>query len=407
MKIAVLGYGTVGSGVVELINMNSDEIGSNAGTPVDIKYILDIRDFDDSPYANLFTKDFNDILNDSEVDVVVEVIGGLEPAYTFVRKSLEAGKSVVTSNKELVSVYGDKLLKLAKNKNINFLFEASVGGGIPIIRPLSQCLSANKIQSIAGILNGTTNFILSKMINEGQSFDEALKTAQSLGYAEADPTADVEGIDTCRKIAILASLACGKHVCPDSIKTEGITNVSLDDMIRADKLGYSIKLIGVMKRFENNEMFITVAPFFIKKENPLSTVQDVFNAILVEGNAVGVSMFYGRGAGKLPTASAVVADIIDCAKHTKIRKDIFWSSSDSNFVSNIDEMMCSRYVRFSESADEGKLKEIFGDSSYYCSEGYIELITAENDQKTFDSMLGNAYNVLGLKPEATYKIFNL
>ena len=406
MKIAVLGYGTVGSGVVELINMNQDEVNAGAQTDVSIKYILDIRDFDDSPYAHLFTKDFNDIVNDDEIEVVVEVIGGLNPAYKFVSESLKAGKSVVTSNKELVSVHGDTLLKLAKDNNVNFLFEASVGGGIPIIRPLSQCLSANKIDSIAGILNGTTNFILSKMINDGESFDDALKTAQKLGYAEADPTADVEGIDTCRKIAILASLASGKHVDPDKIETTGITKVSLDDMMRADKLGYSIKLIGMMKRCEEN-MYITVAPFFIEKTNPLSTVQDVFNAILVEGNAVGVSMFYGRGAGKLPTASAVVADIIDCAKHREVRKNIYWEASESNNVLSVDEMLCKRYVRFDDITDADKIKAIFKNSEVIDNNNSIEIVTSENNKKTFDSMLEIAYNELGIKPDSVYKIFSL
>ncbi len=407
MKIAVLGYGTVGSGVVELINMNKGEVDSNSGTSVDIKYILDIRDFNDSPYANLFTKDFDVILNDKEVDVVVEVIGGLEPAYTFVSKSLAAGKSVVTSNKELVSVYGDKLLNLAKQNNVNFLFEASVGGGIPIIRPLSQCLTANKIKSIAGILNGTTNFILTKMINEGQSFDDALKTAQQLGYAEADPTADVEGIDTCRKIAILASLAFGKHIDPDKISTQGITKVSLEDMMRADKLGYSIKLLGLCKKEENGELYIMVAPFFVEKENPISGVSDVFNAILVEGNAVGVSMFYGRGAGKLPTASAVVADVIDCAKHQKQRKDIFWESSDADCLNDCDSMSCKRYVRYSDCVDTSELQKIFNDTQIFSDGNCVEMITSENDQKTFDSKIETVYNVLGVKPDSVYSIFNV
>jgi len=405
MKIAVLGYGTVGSGVVELINMNKGEVDSNSGTSVDIKYILDIRDFNDSPYADLFTKDFNVILNDKEIDVVVEVIGGLEPAYTFVSKSLAAGKSVVTSNKELVSVHGDKLLKLAKDNNVNFLFEASVGGGIPIIRPISQCLTANKIKSIAGILNGTTNFILTKMINEGQAFDDALKTAQQLGYAEADPTADVEGIDTCRKIAILASLAFGKHVNPDKISTQGITKVSLEDMMRADKLGYSIKLLGMCKN--DGELYIMVAPFFVPKDNPISGVSDVFNAILVEGNALGVSMFYGRGAGKLPTASAVVADVIDCAKHQKQRKDIFWESSESDCVSNCDEMSCKRYLRYSESVDTAELQKVFTDAEVISDGNCVEIITSENNQKTFDCQVESVYNVLGVRPDSVYKIFNV
>lgn len=405
MKVAVLGYGTVGSGVVELMHMNPDQIEQNTGKKIEIKYILDIRDFKDSPYANLFTKDFNQILNDKEVDVVVEVIGGLEPAYTFVSKSLEAGKSVVTSNKELVSVYGDKLLKIAKEKNVNFLFEASVGGGIPIIRPMGQCLSANKINSVAGILNGTTNFILTKMINEGWSFDDALKNAQKLGYAEADPTADIEGIDTCRKISILASLAFGKHIKPEKVSTTGITKVSLDDMLFADKLGYSIKLLGMVKKQDDN-LAIMVSPFFVEKSNPLSGVQDVFNAILVDGNAVGVSMFYGRGAGKLPTASAVVADIMDCAKHDSTRKDIFWDEADDS-VCVTDDMYCKRYVRFSDTMDVKELQNIFVDSQIIANDNTVEVITAENDKTTFADRLNKVYDVFGVKPDAQYMIFNL
>ena len=405
MKIAVLGYGTVGSGVVELMNMNKDQIKQNTGKQIDIKYILDIRDFDDSPYADLFTKDFNQILNDAEVEVVVEVIGGLEPAYTFVKKSLEAGKSVVTSNKELVSVYGDKLLKIAKEKNVNFLFEASVGGGIPIIRPMGQCLSANKINSVAGILNGTTNFILTKMINEGWSFDDALKNAQKLGYAEADPTADIEGIDTCRKISILASLAFGTHIPPEKVKTTGITKVSLEDMVRADKLGYAIKLLGLVKK-QDKALSIVVSPFFVEKSNPLSGVQDVFNAILTEGNAVGVSMFYGRGAGKLPTASAVVADVMDCAKHDSTGKDIFWTEADDSVVVT-DDILCKRYVRFEESIDVKELQSIFTDAEIISDNNTIEVITAENDKNTFENRLNKVYDAFGVKPDANYMLFNL
>lgn len=407
MKVAVLGYGTVGSGVVELINMNKENIDSSAMTNVDIKYILDIRDFNDSPYANLFVKDFNVILNDDEVDVVVEVIGGLNPAYTFVKESLLAGKSVVTSNKELVSVYGDELLKIAKDKNVNFLFEASVGGGIPIIRPISQCLSANKINSIAGILNGTTNYILTKMINDGDSFEDALKNAQKLGYAEADPTADIEGKDTCRKIAILASLAFGKHISPDKVKTQGITKISLEDIVRADKLGYGVKLLGLVKKTDNDKIFINVAPYFIEKSNPLSGVHDVFNAILVDGNALGVSMFYGKGAGKLPTASAVVADIIDCAKHKNARKDIFWQSSEGGSICDISDMPTKRYVRFNESVDTAQLQKIFNDAQVIDSGNIVEVITSENNEKEFNSKLENVNKTLGLAPVSCYNIFSL
>lgn len=349
MKIAVLGYGVVGSGVVELMHKNPETINNKAGIDIEIKYILDIRDFNDSPYASLFTKDFEIIKNDPEIDVVVEVIGGTNPAYKFVKESLLAGKSVVTSNKELVATHGDELLAIAKEKNLNFLFEASVGGGIPIIRPLNQCLAANEIQSISGILNGTTNYILTKMIKEGESFDSALKTAQALGYAEANPSADVDGIDSCRKIAILASLAYGKHVDPNKVYTEGITKLTLDDVAFADALGFSIKLLGIIKKQENGSLYIMVSPFLVDKELPLSTVEDVYNAILVEGDAVGLSLFYGRGAGKLPTASAVVADVIDCAKHLNARKYLFWESSDGSFINDYKTMKCRRFLIMSES----------------------------------------------------------
>lgn len=349
MKIAVLGYGVVGSGVVELIHKNPKSIADKSGTDIEIKYILDIRDFENSPYANLFTKDFEVIVDDKEIEVVVEVIGGLKPAYDFVKRSLLAGKSVVTSNKELVSVYGDELLKIAKENNLNFLFEASVGGGIPIIRPINQCLAANEIQSISGILNGTTNFILTKMIKEGYTFDNALKTAQSLGYAEANPAADVDGLDACRKIAILASLAYGKHVSPEKVYTEGITKIKLEDVNIADKLGYAIKLLGTIRKNNDGSMYIMVAPFLVEKSLPLAGVEDVYNAILVEGDAVGISLFYGRGAGKLPTASAVVADVIDCAKHVHARKYLFWESSDGSFIKDHREMHCRWYLRAEDS----------------------------------------------------------
>lgn len=365
MKIAVLGYGVVGSGVVELIHKNPKSIADKSGMPIDIKYILDIRDFEDSPYADLFTKDFEKIVNDDEVDVVVEVIGGINPAYNFVKRSLLAGKSVVTSNKELVATHGDELLKIAKENNLNFLFEASVGGGIPIIRPINQCLAANEIKSISGILNGTTNFILTKMIKEGYSFDEALKMAQSLGYAEANPAADVEGIDACRKIAILASLAYGKHVDPDKVYTEGITEIKLEDVNIADELGYAIKLLGTIKKNDDDTLYIMVAPFLVEKSLPLAVVEDVYNAILVEGDALGISLFYGRGAGKLPTASAVVADVIDCAKHINARKYLFWESSDGSFIRDHKEIKCKWYLRsadgkalITESMSENELDEM-------------------------------------------------
>lgn len=387
MKIAVLGHGVVGSGVVELIHKNPQTISSKAGMDIEIKYIVDIRDFNDSPYANLFIKDFEIVKNDPEIQVVVEVIGGLNPAYRFVKESLLAGKSVVTSNKELVSVYGDELLAIAKEKNLNFLFEASVGGGIPIIRPINQCLAANEIQSIAGILNGTTNFILTKMVKEGYSFEDALKTAQKLGYAEANPTADIEGIDSCRKISILAALAYGKHVNPELVHTEGITKVTLEDISEADKLGYAIKLLGtISKDTVNDGLFIMVAPFLVDKALPLSSVEDVYNAIMVEGDAVGISLFYGRGAGKLPTASAVVADVIDCAKHINARKYLYWESSDGKFVSD-HKMLQTKYFVKVKGCDSEKASKYFNVVKFNDSADTVSFITDSLNEYDFESKL--------------------
>lgn len=347
VKAAIMGFGTVGSGVYEILRKNAQKIKKSAEKEIDVKYILDIRDFDDHPEKNLFTKDFNDILNDAEVSVVAEVMGGLHPAYEFTKALLESGKSVVTSNKELVATYGAQLLKIAQEKQVSYMFEASVGGGIPIIRPLHQCLAANNVNKILGILNGTTNYILTQMIKEGKPFDEALADAQAKGYAERNPAADIEGHDACRKIAILASLASGKTVDYSKILTEGITNITLDDVKCAEKLGYVIKLIGYAELGESEKVFARVSPMLIPKSNPLASVEDVFNAIMVKGDCVGDVMFYGPGAGKLPTASAVVADIIDSVKYTK---DMSWADSDSEILIDINDASSSYFVR--TSADE-------------------------------------------------------
>ena len=407
MKIAVLGYGVVGSGVVELMHKNPESINAKAGTDIEIKYILDIRDFDDSPFKNLFTKDFNVILNDPEIDVVVEVIGGLNPAYRFVKDSLLAGKSVVTSNKELVSVYGDELLQIAKDNNKNFLFEASVGGGIPIIRPINQCLAANEIESISGILNGTTNFILTKMVKEGYSFEDALKTAQQLGYAEANPAADIEGSDSCRKIAILASLAYGEHVNPDKVHTEGLTEIKLEDIRHADKMGYAVKLLGTIRKNDDNTLFIMVAPFLVEKSIPLSGVEDVYNAILVEGDAVGISLFYGRGAGKLPTASAVVADVIDCAKHIKARKYLYWKSSDGSFIEDYKKMLCKRYVRFDGGVTCTDIRETFTDAQCTEEDGSLVFITSDMNEYDFDKALASLESKCASTAAAVIRVFSI
>lgn len=330
--IAVMGHGVVGSGVMEVLTTHVDSIRQRAKEEIRVKHILDLREFPELPYANLFTKNFEDILNDDEVRIVVEVMGGLNPAYGYVKRCLLAGKSVVTSNKELVAAKGAELLKIAQEKNLNFLFEASVGGGIPIIRPISQCLAANDVTEIAGILNGTTNFILTKMIRDQMEFSDALKLAQENGYAERNPSADIDGLDVCRKICILASLTYGKHVYPDSVHTEGISGITMADVEYADAWGGVIKLIGRVKKLENGKIRILVAPMVIDRSSQIAGVDDVFNGILVRGDATGDVVFYGKGAGKLPTASAVVADVIDCVKHFAARKYLFWSDADPDYV---------------------------------------------------------------------------
>ena len=374
-KIAVLGYGVVGSGTVEVFYKNRENLEKKAGEPLDIKYILDLRDFPDSPYADKFTKDFNVILNDPEVTVVTEVIGGITPSYDFVKSSLLAGKSVVTSNKELVAKKGAELLTIAREKNVNFFFEASVGGGIPIIKPIHACLEANEIKEIAGILNGTTNFILTKMFRDGMAFDEALKIAQELGYAERNPAADVEGMDACRKICILASLSFGRHVYPENVHTEGITKVTPEDVEYVDSYNAKIKLIGCARREENNEISIGVFPAVIKDESQLSGVSDVFNAILVRGDATGDVVFYGKGAGKLPTASAVVSDIVSAVKHTTTSRSLEWADSEQSFIRPFEQFTCGNYIRLlAKNPEETKaaVKKAFGDVEYLTSKNKAE-----------------------------------
>lgn len=348
-NVAVLGYGTVGSGVYEIIKNNArGKINAN-GENIRVTRILDIRDFPDHEEKEIFTKDFNDILNDESITVVAEAMGGLHPAYEFTKALLEAGKSVVTSNKELVATYGTELLELAMSKNENYLFEASVGGGIPVIRPMHQCLTANNVLRIAGILNGTTNYILHQMIENGKTFESALAQAQENGFAEKNPAADVEGHDACRKIAILASLATGKFVDYKNIPTEGITKVTLEDVSYAGKLGYSVKLIGYVKDMENGKIGSFVAPMFVPKSCLLSGVNDVFNGIMITGDSVGDVMFYGRGAGKLPTASAIVADVIDAVKHISKSKQISWTMPDEDIMYPVDEMEFKYFVRVNNS----------------------------------------------------------
>lgn len=344
--VAVMGFGTIGSGVVEVLTRNHESIAKRAGEVVNVKYILDLRDFPGSDVEDKLIKDFNIIAEDSDIDVVVETMGGLHPAYEFVKTCLMSGKSVCTSNKELVAKYGAELLAIAKEKNINFLFEASVGGGIPIIRPLNQSLTAEEIEEITGILNGTTNFILTKMRDNGSDFDDVLKEAQDLGYAERNPEADVEGFDACRKIAILTSLACGHQVDYNDIYTEGITGITSEDFKYAKRMGATIKLFGTSK-IENGKISAMVAPMLIKADHPLYTVEDVFNGIYVRGNMLGDVVFYGAGAGKLPTASAVVADVIDAVKHNGTNIMTIWSSEPQK-LENIDDIKSRFFVRVKE-----------------------------------------------------------
>ena len=314
INVAVLGYGTIGSGVVEVLSRNRDIVAENAGEEIQVKYVLDLRDFPGSPIENILTHNVDDIMDDETVDIVVEVMGGTGAAYKFVKRALENGKSVVTSNKALVAAYGPELIQLAEENRVNFLFEASVGGGIPIIRPLTKCLTADDILEISGILNGTTNYILTKMYNEGSAFDATLKEAQSLGYAEADPTADIEGHDPCRKIAILTALACKQFIDFEDIRCTGITGITAADIAFAKALGRKIKLFGTSFK-QNGKVYAEVAPVMIGPDHPLFAVDGVMNAIMVTGNMLGNVMFYGAGAGSLPTASAVVSDIIVEARH--------------------------------------------------------------------------------------------
>lgn len=391
-KIAVLGYGVVGSGTVELFYKNAESIRKRTGiSDLDIKYILDIRDFPDSPYANKFTKNMDDILNDDEVKIVAEVMGGVHPAYDFVKAALEKGKSCVTSNKEMVAQKGAELLKIAKEHNCNFMFEASTGGAIPIIRPLHQCLAGNEITGIAGILNGTTNFILTKMFSENMSFDDALALAQKLGYAERNPAADVEGLDACRKICILSSLVYGKHVYPDYIHTEGITAITREDVEYAENWGGKVKLIGSVKKCADGKILPMVRPAFVCNDMQLSNISDVFNGITVYGDGFDEVMFYGRGAGKLPTASAVVGDIIDCARLSGTSVSQTWEDSDNaDFIEDYKNDSVAFYVRMTD-ADKVQIAGIFGDVEYLSREGQpadeAAFVTKEMPEKDFDAKL--------------------
>ena len=413
VSVAIMGHGVVGSGVAEILLTHKQKLFASVGEEIYIKHVLDLREFPDSPIADRFTKNFEDIVNDIDVRVVVEVMGGVNPAYDFVKRCLLCGKSVVTSNKELVAAHGAELLQIAKDNNTNFLFEASVGGGIPIIRPMNQCLVANNVSEVAGILNGTTNFILTKMINEGMDFDTALKLAQDLGYAERNPEADVEGHDACRKICILASLAYSKHIYPDAVHTEGITKITLDDVKYASIWGGVIKLIGKVKRLENNMIDIVVAPMFVPYTSQLSSIEDVFNGIMVRGDCTGDVVFYGKGAGKLPTASAVVADVVDCVKHLKNRKYLFWADSDNSSVIDYKESVTAMYIR--AKADDcdaayNKAKELFKDihilENKDAAQGEIAFVC---EPMKYSDILNNidTLNADGVKVESAIRIGDL
>ncbi len=365
IKVAVMGYGTIGSGVVEVLDINRNSIAKRAGEEIEVKYVLDLRDFPGDPIQDKVVHDYKAIAEDPEVSIVVETMGGVEPAYTFVKTMLEAGKHVTTSNKALVAAKGAELIALAKEKNVNFMFEASVGGGIPIIRPLNSCLTADEIEEITGIVNGTTNYMMTKMSEEGSEFDDVLKDAQDKGYAEKDPTADIEGYDACRKIAILTSLVCGQQVDFEDIHTEGITKISATDIKYAKAMGRAIKLLASSKKVGDGYVAM-VAPFLLPQTHPLYSVNDVFNAIFVHGNVLGDAMFYGSGAGKLPTASAVVADIVDIAKHLDVNIAVEWSSKKLELV-DYKNMENRYFVR--TTADKAAVEKVFGNVEYVVAEG--------------------------------------
>ena len=393
INIALLGFGVVGSGVAEVLTENKAIIQKRLGCEYNIKYILDLREFPDSPFGSLVVHDFNTILNDPEVSVVAEMMGGSHPAYDFTKACLLAGKSVVTSNKEVVSTFGVELCSIAKEKGVRYLFEASVGGGIPIIRPLMNDLSSNKVNRISGILNGTTNFILTSMRDNGSTFEDALKTAQKLGYAEANPSADVDGIDAARKTVILAALASGKLIDPKTIPTEGITRITLEDTKIAEAFGFTIKLIGHTE-ITDDGIVAFVSPRMVSASNPLCRIDDVFNGVLVNANMVGDVMFYGPGAGKLPTASAVVADIIDIISVRDMTpKTIDWVQAAEADVCDFEKYSCKRVFIF-----KGEAPKACADLSAACVNGYVDGLSAlltkdeisETDASKYAQLFGDA-----------------
>lgn len=395
MNIAVLGYGTIGSGVVEVLEENKEVIKNRVGQEVNVKYVLDLRDFPGTSVEKKVVHDFSVIENDADVQVVVETMGGVNPAYTFVKKSLEAGKHVSTSNKELVAKHGAELIKVAKEKNVNFLFGASVGGGIPIIRPLNDALTGDVIEEITGILNGTTNYILDKMENEGWSFEQALKDAQDKGYAEKHPEADIEGFDTCRKIAILTSLTQGKQVDFEDIYTEGITKITAEDIKYANALGRKIKLTGMSKKVGDN-IYAMVCPVMFKKEHPLGGVNGVFNAVFLNGNMVDDLMFYGRGAGKLPTASAVVADVLQEVRNIdRNLGNITWSE-EKLALTPVSDFERRFLIRLPNTVAKAEAEAVFGEIEPVYVEGLNEFafITSKVKEKVIEEKLAQFETVI-------------
>ena len=366
---AILGFGTVGSGVAEVLTMNRQLLAKKAGQEIDLKYILDTREFPGNPFEDRIVHDFTVIEQDPEVSVVAECIGGATIAYEFVKRCLQAGKHVATSNKELVATKGYELLQIAREKNVNFLFEASVGGGIPVLRPLYFDLAGNEVEQVAGILNGTTNYILTKMISEGAAFDDVLKDAQAKGYAEANPAADVEGLDACRKVCILSALAFGFHVYPDQVATEGITSVTEEDVAVAAAGGMKLKLLGRTIRTENGKICAFVAPHLVPADCQLANVNDVFNALLVRGNAVGEAMFYGPGAGKLPTASAVVGDMIDAVWHADNRRAMDWEDARPEAMMAMEDLPLPYVIR--TDAAEAQVQAAFAGAVPMGKDGWL------------------------------------
>ena len=385
MQVAVLGCGVVGCGTVDLLVKNAARIEACAGQPITVKYILERRELPDSPYADKIVRNFDTIVEDPEVDLVIEAMGGSHPAYDFSLRALQAGKHVVTSNKEVVATFGPELLAAAEENGVQYLFEASVGGGIPVIRPLAEDLSGNLVDNIAGILNGTTNYILTRMFSAGKSFAEALGEAQEKGYAEKDPSADVEGLDACRKIAILTAVASGKLVKTEDIHTEGITAIRSEDVAAAEKLGYSIKLLGRMIRTEVGELYLMVAPFWVPSASPLYTISDVFNGVLVHGNFVDDVLFFGRGAGAAPTASAMVGDVMHVAMGGG-RVHRVWEEAKASDVTDFAHFACRRYVALT-GVDHNAVTVLFGDAEFLPMEDGIAFLTPAISESEYQDKL--------------------